>query len=81
MITEYNIIIKVIGLILEQKDPGNLLDHLSALCCFYDFYCNPQWVSWHFFSNLELYKAFAKKHKTHDYEVVCLVIKLQKFTF
>lgn len=81
MITDYNIIIKIIGLILEQKETGELLDCLSARQCFYEFYCNPQWVFLVFFSKLELYEAFAKKHKTHDYQVVCLVIKLQKFTF
>lgn len=79
MITEYNIIVKVICLTLEQKEPGNLLDCLSALYCFYDFYCSHQCVF--FFSKLELYKAFAKKHKTHDYQVICLVIKLQNVTF
>jgi len=68
MITEHSIIIKVIGLILEQKEPGKLLDCLSALCFCYDFYCNPQWVFPLFFSKLKLYKAFAKKHQTPDYQ-------------
>lgn len=77
MITEHNIITKAIGLILEQKGPVKILDCFSALNL-YDFYCKPQWVFLALSSEPELYKAFTKKHKPHDYQVVCLAIKLQK---
>lgn len=48
VIIEYNIFIKVVVLILQQKESGKLLDCLSTLFC-YDFYCNPQQVFLNYF--------------------------------